>query len=102
MTALPDGHMQHQLLHLAETVKDDYGRMELSSMWRPYGRYMTQSTSSKPMGIMSRGADSVMQLLHALKIDTVYVDNRLYGKEAIPCCCWMTNQDKVAVSILVA
>lgn len=47
-TALPDEHMQH-LLHLAETVKDDYGRMDLSSMWRPYGRYVSQSTASMPL-----------------------------------------------------
>ena len=38
MTTLPEEHMQQQLLSLAETVKDDYGRMDLSSMWRPYCR----------------------------------------------------------------
>ena len=47
MTALPDEHMQQQLLCLAETVKDDYGRMDLSSMWRPYGRYMYTEHSIK-------------------------------------------------------
>ena len=40
MTAPPDEHMQQQLLSLIEAVKDDYGRMDLSSMWRPYARWV--------------------------------------------------------------
>lgn len=39
MTALPAQPMQQQLLDLVAAVKDDYGRMDLSSLWRPYGRY---------------------------------------------------------------
>ena len=38
MASPPGEHMQQQLLSLAEAVKHDYGRMDLSSMWRPYAR----------------------------------------------------------------
>ena len=51
MTVLPGEHMQQQLLNLAETVKDDYGRMDLSSMWRPYGRCVhADNITSMPAG----------------------------------------------------
>lgn len=49
MTALPGEHMQQQLLNLVQTVKDDYGRMDLCSMWRPYGRCVhADNTTSMP------------------------------------------------------
>ena len=38
MTAMPEKGTVQQLLDLATAVKDDYGRMDLSSMWRPYCR----------------------------------------------------------------
>ncbi len=37
---MPDEQTQQQLLDLIEAVKDDYGRVDLSSMWRPYSRYL--------------------------------------------------------------
>ena len=40
MLAMPDEQTQQQLLDLTEAVKDDYGRVDLSSMWRPYARYL--------------------------------------------------------------
>ena len=39
MKVMPEEQLQQQLLDLADAVKDDYGRVDLSSMWRPYCRY---------------------------------------------------------------
>lgn len=46
MLAMPDEQTQQQLLDLTEAVKDDYGRVDLSSMWRPYSRLV----DAQPMG----------------------------------------------------
>lgn len=48
MAVLPGEHMQQQLLSLAETVKDDYGRMDLSSMWRPYASLIDGNPKGGP------------------------------------------------------
>ncbi len=40
MLAMPDEQTQQQLLDLTVAVQDDYGRVDLSSMWRPYSRYL--------------------------------------------------------------
>ncbi|KAL0041515.1 hypothetical protein WJX79_005896 [Trebouxia sp. C0005] len=40
MLAMPEEQTQQQLLDLTEAVKDDYGRVDLSSMWRPYSRLL--------------------------------------------------------------
>lgn len=34
----PAEHIQEQLCQLVDTVKEDYGRVDLSAMWRPYCR----------------------------------------------------------------
>lgn len=52
MAVLPGEHMQQQLLSLAETVKDDYGRLDLSSMWRPYARCAHTNMAQKHMTCM--------------------------------------------------
>ena len=70
MTTLPDEHVQQQLLCLAETVKDDYGRMDLSSMWRPYGRYTyvqsTTSSAKDPACSRSKKCHENLLLAHKL------------------------------------
>ena len=38
MSDMPSDQMQQQLLDLVEGVKDDYGLVDLSSIWRPYAR----------------------------------------------------------------
>ena len=38
LTVMPSEETQQQLLDLASAVTDDYGRMDLSSLWRPYHR----------------------------------------------------------------
>ena len=40
MAEPPGDNIQEQLCQLVETVKEDYGRVDLSAMWRPYCRYI--------------------------------------------------------------
>ena len=101
MTALPDEHIQHQLLHLAETVKDDYGRMDLSSMWRPYGRYMSQRIASTPMSpeVEIRSCNCCMLSSWILCVPSTDCMERNNIMLLLGSNHWIANLDKVAVSI---
>lgn len=70
MLAMPDEQTQQQLLDLTEAVKDDYGRVDLSSMWRPYSRYLV--TTAHPQHQLQQCALTANMRLCSLCMPTLH------------------------------